>query len=444
VCPIDQHNHLVVSDLHLAGEPGLQVGLRSVDRAFIQFLDWHAAHWREERPWRLIIAGDGIDFLHRSLHGAEGAEPHQEHTEARAIETLEAIVAENRPVFEALARFVAAGHELVFLQGNHDAELHWAGVQDRLRALLLELFAGLFDGTVDMAILEELQARVSIHRWFYYRRDLLYVEHGNQYDELCAFENVLCPVDEDARIAAPVSHVTLRRFRDLLHRLDAHNVDRWGLGDFLRWVVRLEPRAILRSAVTYLSSPTWLLHLDGRRRRAVPAARQVHHSRLRDLLEHFPLEEEVLHLLERLKRTSRGNLWLGLRMLFYDQVALGGLLAAAVALLCLTPGPAAARVAVGLGAALGAMHLSRRGLRSRQVDPQPKLVVSAQAVAGLLRVPFVVFGHSHTPEVRALPEAATYVNTGSWTHEGEAGLTYFQLTAAPGGSQGTLRRWAGA
>ena len=68
----------------------------------------------------------------------------------------------------------------------------------------------------------------------------------------------------------------------------------------------------------------------------------------------------------------------------------------------------------------------------------------AHAIASRLPVRAVVFGHSHTPEVRALPEAATYVNTGSWTHEGEAGLTYFQLTAAPGGSQGTLRRWAGA
>lgn len=433
-------NYLVISDLHLSGAgPDVQDGLRPVDRALIQFVDWHAAHPREGRPWRLIIAGDGIDFLHHSLLDPEGAGAHQEHTEQRAVAALEAIVRENRPVFAALVRFVAAGHELVLLQGNHDVELHWSGVQARLRQLLVQLFAEAQPGAEDAGAFE---ARVFIHRWFYYRHGLLYVEHGHQYDELCAFEDVLYPVDADARIAAPLSHVTLRRFRGLLHRLDAHNLDRWGLKDFLRWVLRLDRGSILRSGLTYASSPGWLARLDRRRRRGdVARAHQIRSHRLDEVLAHSRLELEVVQVLDRLKRSAAGrNLWLGLRMLFFDQLALFGLGAAAVVALSVLPVPPPTRLLVLLAVGLGTTLLSRRGLRTRAVDPRPKLAAGARAVAEVLRVPFIVFGHSHLPEVRPLDDAgATYINTGSWTHEGQAGLTYFQLV----GEAGTLCRWGG-
>ncbi len=56
----------------------------------------------------------------------------------RAVK-LAAVAARHRVVFEALADFVAAGHGLTIVHGNHDVEFHWDAVKDQLRALLVDI-----------------------------------------------------------------------------------------------------------------------------------------------------------------------------------------------------------------------------------------------------------------------------------------------------------------
>ena len=55
---------------------------------------------------------------------------------ARALAKLDAIVARDRPLFDALHDLVAAGHRLVVLLGNHDIELSFPIVRDRLRQVV--------------------------------------------------------------------------------------------------------------------------------------------------------------------------------------------------------------------------------------------------------------------------------------------------------------------
>ena len=440
-----EQNYLIVSDLHV-GELGYNGNLeriREVDRALIHFIDWHAAHRIEGRPWQLIIAGDGIDFLRFGLQGLDG--DHEEDTEAHAITALEAIVTENRAVFAALARFVGAGHELVLLKGNHDAELHWDGVQRRLRQLLVDLYVDTLPGTADPVFMRAFERKIGVYRWFYYHPGLLYVEHGNQYDELCSFENVLSPVGPDDRIEAPLSHVTLRRFRALADRLDAHDFDRWGLRDFARWVLRLDFRAVMQSSVLYAFSPSWLMTLERERRHVVSRASDTaHHGRLQEVLQRFGLSEEILGDIDALKRTLGGrHLVSGLRMLFWDQIALFATAFILLIACSLVPLATELRIAVSGAVLLGSWFLSGYWFRTRQFDPHPKLIEGARSVAAKLSVPYVVFGHSHVPDVRSLEDSgATYVNTGSWTHEGMEGLTYFRLALGAGGCDAELLRWS--
>ncbi|MCK6545487.1 metallophosphoesterase [Myxococcota bacterium] len=431
-------NYLVVSDLHIGelGSHGLE-GIRAVDRALVRFVDWYRAHREEGRPWRLIIAGDGIDFLHFSLKSLSASQD-----EANAVRALEQIVAENRAVFAALARFVGAGHELLVLKGNHDAELHWDRVQERLRALLLELWIDQLEGrSATVQAVEAYRARVTVHRWFYHHHGVLYVEHGNQYDELCSFEHVLCPVGEDHEIESPLSHVTLRAFADVVRHLDPHAVDRWALGQFLRWVSSLGPALVLRAAGAYLGCAAWLTQLARRVSKISDDARAHHERRMRDLVEHFDLEHEALELLDRLKRRPAGHdIRDGFRMLFFDQLLLV-LATASIALgLALGPGSALVRAAAGVTALAAAWAVSRRWLRGRRVEAHPKLAESAVHVAAIFEVPLIVFGHSHVPEVQRL-EGATYVNTGSWTHDGESGLTHLCVALGEGITRAELRRW---
>lgn len=433
-------NYLVVSDLHIGelGARGLE-GIRTVDQALVRFVDWYRAHREGGRRWRLVIAGDGIDFLHFSLKSLSASQD-----EANAVSALEQIVSENRAVFAALARFVGEGHELLVLKGNHDAELHWDRVQDKLRTLLLELWIEQLDGrSATLQAIDAYRARVTVHRWFYHHHGVLYVEHGNQYDELCSYEHVLCPVGEDHQIEAPLSHVTLRVFADVVRHMDPHAVDRWGLGQFLRWVLSLGPALALRAAGGYLGCAAWLTRLARRAAKGSDGAKAHHERRMRDLVEHFDLEHEALELLDRLKRRPAGRrLRDGFRMLFFDQLVLAAVTVSVALGLALGPGSAWVRGAAGLTVLTAAWIVSRCWLRWRNVEAHPKLAESAAHVAALFAVPLVVFGHSHVPEVRRLEgHNATYVNTGSWTHDGASGLTHLCVALGDGNTRAELRRW---
>jgi UDP-2,3-diacylglucosamine pyrophosphatase LpxH len=132
----------------------------------------------------LVINGDFLDFL------AERRPEPPEWTPflgnpAAAVQKLHEIVARDKPFFEALARFLARGHDLVLVLGNHDIELAIPQVRRALEELLDthgRRFRFIYDGEA-------------------YAVGNALIEHGNRYD---AF-NV-------------VDHDRLRRFRALHSR----------------------------------------------------------------------------------------------------------------------------------------------------------------------------------------------------------------------------------
>lgn len=418
-----RYEHLVVSDLHIGGG--------GHDAELVDFLTWHSEHPPDDRAWRLVIAGDGIDFLHASLG-------EDEHTEARAITTLEAIVQRHRSTFAALAAFVGRGHELVFVGGNHDAELHWDGVRARLRGLLLELYVERLKGrTADVAMIHAFSARVRFCPWFFLEPGALYIEHGHQYDELCSFEHVLYPVGPDERIEAPLSHVTLRKFKDLVHRLDLSRVEYWGLGDYLKWAASLPRRPLFESAVTYLSSPQWLVGLARRLVRPRGEVGRIVRDRSAAIVEEFGVDDATLARLDANRRAPAGRRWTsGLTMLFYDQMALFGLSLALLTGCIVTPVSGAMRMVIGLALLFATWWSSRHLARRRSVAAHDKLVAGAAAAAQIVDAKYVVFGHTHVPIVEAVAEGTSYVNTGSWTHD--AGRTFFRLTR----QDAALCRWS--
>jgi hypothetical protein len=73
---------------------------------------------------------------------------------------------------------------------------------------------------------------------------------------------------------------------------------------------------------------------------------------------------------------------------------------------------------IALAWAAGHRHLARQ----RTVDPGERMVERAVSLATLFPAAFVVMGHTHTPEMRALSHGrATYINVGSWAEEEQDG-----------------------
>jgi UDP-2,3-diacylglucosamine pyrophosphatase LpxH len=172
--------HVVVSDLHL-GEGGPLEDFLD-DAAFCAFL---ADVGERGRAWgapaEIVLAGDAIDFLQVAplRHG-----PWRE-AEAK----LRRVAAAHRGVFDALGRFVSAGHRLIVLPGNHDVELAFYEIQAAFRALV----AG-GDAAAAARVVFPNETPLGGHYPgcargpFAYRLPGVYIEHGHQLDPESCFD----------------------------------------------------------------------------------------------------------------------------------------------------------------------------------------------------------------------------------------------------------------
>ena len=111
---------LILSDVHLGSDLNeLTAGVRRskrVDTDLINLLGHYAARECPSGRWRLVIAGDFIDFIGMTLLPGDRAlstQPSEEEREHglgnsadHARVKLRAAISRHREVFEALARFV--------------------------------------------------------------------------------------------------------------------------------------------------------------------------------------------------------------------------------------------------------------------------------------------------------------------------------------------------
>jgi UDP-2,3-diacylglucosamine pyrophosphatase LpxH len=173
---------IVVSDFHLgAGPPDISVNPLEdfiADEAFAHFLETlRVESDRENKEVELIINGDFFEFL--QVPAAAGFDPHQAYPpeayrasdESSSIKRLDLITAGHPVVFDALSDFIQVEtprRRMTLIKGNHDVNLYWPGVKQRLREAL-----GATGRRASMLLFAER----------YVSREGIYVEHGHQYAE---------------------------------------------------------------------------------------------------------------------------------------------------------------------------------------------------------------------------------------------------------------------
>ena len=465
------HNLLVVSDLHLGadlkrtGFAWLR-GVATLDREFGAFLEWYSGHQEEGLPWRLIVNGDMVDFINITMlpaddearaGGFEVTEAERRFglsgEEAKVAWMLGRIVDRHRGLFEKLAAFIARGHEVAIVRGNHDVEFHWPAVQARFR----ELLAGV--AGVAGAEREAFLARVTFLPWFYYEPGTIFVEHGNQYDDYSSFEYVLAPVapSRPHEVDLPLSHFAIRYLANAFQNISTHDKDGWSLLDYFRFAASGKAGSVSGLFAGYTSMLARVGQAFVSRKWSGSSPQRIaHRGALARLAGEWRLPEELLVRLERLHRGGAiRSLFQTAQCFYVDRFALigGGLVLASVLLAALN----LSTLAFALAALSLAMVVAgdRILARARHAEIPPKLARAGHSVAALLGVPLVVMGHSHHAcEVRH-PESGEvrYVNTGTWIppHGDDAlGFTHLRVrrnagvAAADGGRvqlDAELRRW---
>ncbi|MFO0614977.1 MAG: hypothetical protein U0414_20475 [Polyangiaceae bacterium] len=419
---------IVLSDVHLGsdlddapGAPRLSSRTSEVDADLAALLDHYALEPPPSGTWRLVVDGDLFDFLRARVHGRPGDDafgtPLTEEERAHglggaaphAVAKLDALVDRHPAVFSALRRFLDAGHAVTIIRGNHDVDLHWQAVQDRAR----ERISG-GDPT--------LGARVAFSPWFVYAEGLAFIEHGQQYDDLCAANNLLAPLSPiDTDRTEPGLCDVLNRFvvRPSKGLWEYGHEGRGGLG-FLWYAAGIGIVEATRVGLRSLRALRALFQLRAARRGPNGAeARRIHEARVRGLAEANAWAEPRLAALLGLHVEPATNSALGIAScMLFDRVALA-LALGPTSLLCTFFGFWSFKfMIVGLVGIAAWVFGHRELTRIRRRNMAETLEARAADVAAITEVRYVVMGHTHGPRVVPLPRGeATYVNLGSWSEE---------------------------
>lgn len=396
---------IVVSDLHLGAGFATAGNLLedfTSDAELVSFLDDIVAESiRSSANVELIVDGDAFEML-QVPHTAQfdptfHYRPEQYHSSSEPDSVLKMghIVAGHRAVFEALSRFVDKGpprRSLTFVKGNHDLNLFWHGVQDRI-------LQALNAGGPKAALVTFEERCIS--------REGLYVEHGNQYAELLSrVESMEYPddLDEPDQLALPVGSWLVMDFVNEAER------EKY-------WVDGVKPiTALLWYALRY--DFPFAARALAALLRAIPdvfkgmiTSRDVRADLTRQLAD----AERADEIASRYTSDDSFRTW------FEAEVAR--------AVPALPPGSEPEPTARG-----SVLSAEARGDQVR-ARVHLSLLEAARARAEEEGARLVVFGHTHLAGVEPLPGGATYVNCGTWTWIGdfsEAGsVTWRDLFSHP-------------
>jgi UDP-2,3-diacylglucosamine pyrophosphatase LpxH len=421
------HNLIVLSDVHLGSDlvhhaqPNAPRRARASElrsRELVAFFEHYREHPLQGRPWKLVFAGDFMDFVGMSVlpdieldtapnseelaHGLGGAPDH-------ALAKLDLVMSHDAPVMQALALFLAAGNSMVIVRGNHDVDWHWEAVQERFCERLAE------HATFRRDQLEFMP-------WFYYEEGVVFVEHGHQYDAYCSFEHVLHPVSplDPRRTARSLSDVLLRYVvRPTRGMTEAGHAAASAL-TYFRFAVGLGINGMFTLARRFIAATRALVDLW--REHVSEGAQRIRQEQERRILRLAELHRIQIERLRALLHLQRPPITKSLLAIFasvmLDRIFLvlvGAL--SVLAVLLAVPSPSLAwPVALGVTLVLFALGVAWRRLREA-LEPSAELRERSAVVARLFPAAFIVMGHTHLPETRATTEHATYVNLGAWAED---------------------------
>jgi UDP-2,3-diacylglucosamine pyrophosphatase LpxH len=411
-------------------------------------------------------------------------------TPEKSADKLASIYRGHPLFFRALAWFVGQGHRLVFLRGNHDLELFWPRVQERLREFVAREYPAAFGYDEGHPLPPDFQERIDFRPgWFYYRRGAFYAEHGCQHEMLNASPNPIRPLmPRNEHLLSP--DVGCLGVLCLHNHLESEHPEWENRGDHTRVLVdliRREPFKML--AILIRHAPDFLrmaqrLWMAGKEKDLRPTeedccqyagtvgldpgmVRKIYDAGDTPLLLRRPLAWLLFspggHVVKVLLLLALAALAVGLVALWYLVVtpALAGLIPGDFPYA--TVGSASQLLAKFLlWLAPPVVYALVRRRRKRQ-HSGPFLFEAARRIYAHLQeedpsLRYYIAGHDHQPDTRIVERREDgrhvyYLNTGSWTPwfaEGEQRLrtlgqevqfTFARLVKGEGGYEADLLRW---
>ncbi len=422
--------YLVVSDLHICDVEEHDDGWKSyksarflIDDEFGHLLSRATQRKGEAgnaEPMTLILNGDIVDFDLVNAVPDEPLFPVSAFERKRGLlPTAEksawklARVLADHPVFvRALARFLSAGHRIVYVMGNHDREMHFTGVQRVLLDALAQAAAaegGRFPPEA-----------VRFEPWFYYVPGEIYAEHGQQYDYYSSFKHVLSPVVQTRSgpmIALPMGDLANRYLIGVMGFFNPHasdfilNVFRY-LSHWLRYYA-FSRRSLVVNWIwgSFLVMAQLLLLKKRVHQRPVNYDACLSHAARRARLPVASVaalgELQPPPITTRFFRVAR-EFWV-------DRLVVASIMTTSTISLALLPVPLWLKLMVPLSSFPLLYFIYEWLVKGDTIFTVEKEIPAvARRIAQLLGVKVVTFGHTHVPRVVPLAKGVSFVDTGTW------------------------------
>jgi UDP-2,3-diacylglucosamine pyrophosphatase LpxH len=415
--------YLVVSDLHLCDVEEHPDGWKRYKRAEYVFDDELAALLDDFQATGgadlvLVLNGDIFDFDLIAAVPADAPFPvslRERHRglDATAVKSrwkLERILAHHPRFVAALAGFLARGHEVVYVLGNHDRELHFPEVRAALLEALRRAGAAPPGG----------EPRLRIEEWFYYVPGELYAEHGHQYDYYNSYRHLLAPVVElrgEHVLALPMGNLSNRYLLSRMGFFNPHasdyilNVFRYA-AHWLRHYAWSRHSLVLPWLWGSLVVMATLLNLKRKLLPTPPA--QV--AGLVETARRYALGGDTIAALWGLQRPPITERFFRIvREFWIDRLAIALLMTGGTIALALVPIPLWIKLMVPLSSFPLLYFIYEWLARGDTIfSIEKRLPGFARKIAALLPTQVVTFGHTHVPRQIPLDDGVAFVDTGTW------------------------------
>ena len=457
---------LVFSDVHLGSDLNdhgtSPRRSHRIDRDLTSLLRHYAQVKPAAERWHVVVAGDFIDFIGMTVEGEAGEIATELTDEERAHGLgsaadharvkLRRVAERHADVFDALAEVVAQGNALTLIHGNHDVELHWDEVKDDFRTQLVTRALAANPALDSVAFL----SRIEFEPWFFYWKNVAYIEHGHQYDAYCANDHVMAPLSplDPRRVMRGFSSILLRYVVRRTEGMKEHGHENLGVFDYFRFAFKLGARGVGGLISRFAKAVRELFRLrTAHFSEAMVTLRAEHDRRVALLAEATRLGVDRLRALAALQVAPITRSIPGiLGSVLLDRLALGVLATLALAVVGVVGIFHGRMLYGGLGVVAAWLLVHFYLAKQRRLDPADEMAARAGTLSRLLPAAFVVMGHTHIPAEQPVSDGgnATYINLGSWAEEEElehghesyrAARTHLVIELSEGLPKAELRAW---